>query len=178
MSEPRSRATRAAAPGGVAAGGPRLGLALLVLATAQLMVVLDATIVNVALPHIQRALGFSGSGLEWVVNAYALTFGGLLLRLDVQYADLELGLVDASVVILAKRFRTTRVLSFDPAAFARDLLGMARHQPARQWLKKGDSRCAVLLEPAGASRPSTQTTTPGSKSHPTTAPRPRPRFAG
>ena len=43
------------------------------------MVVLDATIVNVALPHIQHALGFSGSGLEWVVNAYALTFGGLLL---------------------------------------------------------------------------------------------------
>jgi EmrB/QacA subfamily drug resistance transporter len=43
------------------------------------MVVLDATIVNVALPHVQRALGFSGSGLEWVVNAYAVTFGGLLL---------------------------------------------------------------------------------------------------
>jgi EmrB/QacA subfamily drug resistance transporter len=56
-----------------------LGLALVVIATAQLMVVLDATIVNVALPDIQRALGFSGSGLEWVVNAYALTFGGLLL---------------------------------------------------------------------------------------------------
>src|SRR5260370_42676449 len=79
MSETRSVTVRAA-PGGVAADGPRrLGLALLVLATAQLMVVLDATIVNVALPHIQRALGFSGSGLEWVVNAYALTFGGLLL---------------------------------------------------------------------------------------------------
>ena len=43
------------------------------------MVVLDATIVNVALPHIQTALGFSGTGLEWVVNAYALAFGGLLL---------------------------------------------------------------------------------------------------
>jgi EmrB/QacA subfamily drug resistance transporter len=57
----------------------RLGLALVVIATAQLMVVLDATIVNVALPHIQRALGFTGSGLEWVVNAYALTFGGFLL---------------------------------------------------------------------------------------------------
>src|ERR1700746_1978044 len=56
-----------------------LGVALLVIATAQLMVVLDATIVNVALPHIQTALGFSGSGLEWVVNAYALTLGGLLL---------------------------------------------------------------------------------------------------
>src|SRR5256714_10943603 len=79
MSDIRSRTARAAAPGGVAAGQRRLGLALLVLASAQLMVVLDATIVNVALPHIQRALGFSGSGLEWVVNAYALTFGGLLL---------------------------------------------------------------------------------------------------
>ena len=69
---------RAASPG-VAAGGGRLGLALLVIATAQLMVVLDGTIVNVALPHIQQALGFSGTGLEWVVNAYAITFGGLLL---------------------------------------------------------------------------------------------------
>jgi EmrB/QacA subfamily drug resistance transporter len=56
-----------------------LGVALLVIATAQLMVVLDATVVNVALPHIQTALGFSGSGLEWVVNAYALALGGLLL---------------------------------------------------------------------------------------------------
>ena len=54
-------------------------MALLVIATAQLMVVLDATVVNVALPHIQSAFGFSGSGLEWVVNAYALALGGLLL---------------------------------------------------------------------------------------------------
>ncbi len=60
-------------------GDRRLGLALLVIAAAQLMVVLDGTIVNVALPHVQRALGFSGTGLEWVVNAYAVTFGGLLL---------------------------------------------------------------------------------------------------
>src|ERR1022692_3452492 len=70
------------APGGGAVVGPvrrHLGLALVVIATAQLMVVLDATIVNVALPHVQRALGFAGSGLEWVVNAYAVTFGGLLL---------------------------------------------------------------------------------------------------
>ena len=58
--------------------GRRLGLALLVIATAQLMVVLDATIVIVAQPHIQAALGFSGSSLEWVTNAYALAFGGLL----------------------------------------------------------------------------------------------------
>jgi EmrB/QacA subfamily drug resistance transporter len=62
-----------------AAGGGRLGLALFVIAAAQLMVVLDTAIVNVALPHMQRALGFSGTGLEWVVNAYALTFGGLML---------------------------------------------------------------------------------------------------
>jgi EmrB/QacA subfamily drug resistance transporter len=57
----------------------RLGIALAVIATAQLMVVLDATIVNIAQPHIQTALHFSGSNLEWVVNAYALAFGGLLL---------------------------------------------------------------------------------------------------
>ncbi|MGH9170015.1 MAG: MFS transporter [Acidimicrobiales bacterium] len=54
-------------------------LVLAVILTAQLMVVLDATIVNVALPHIQRSLGFSSSSLSWVLNAYVLTFGGLLL---------------------------------------------------------------------------------------------------
>jgi MFS family permease len=57
----------------------RLGLVLAVIATAQLMIIIDLTIVNVALPHIQAALGFSGSNLEWVVNAYAVAFGGLLL---------------------------------------------------------------------------------------------------
>ena len=66
--------------GGQTAERPRrLGLALVVIAAAQLMVVLDATIVNVALPHIQNALHFSGTNLEWVVNAYTLAFGGLLL---------------------------------------------------------------------------------------------------
>src|SRR6201993_4119591 len=80
MSTTHPAAGRAAAGGAGAGPAPRhLGLALVVIATAQLMVVLDATIVNVALPHVQRALGFSGGGLEWVVNAYALTFGGLLL---------------------------------------------------------------------------------------------------
>src|SRR5256885_2174558 len=54
-------------------------LALAVLAVAQFMVVLDVTIVNVALPAIQTDLGFSADGLQWVVNAYTLTFGGLLL---------------------------------------------------------------------------------------------------
>ena len=71
--------TSAISQAGTRNNGRHLGVALAVIATAQLMVVLDATIVNVALPHIQTALGFSGSGLEWVVNAYALTLGGFLL---------------------------------------------------------------------------------------------------
>jgi EmrB/QacA subfamily drug resistance transporter len=52
---------------------------LAVILTTQLMVVLDGTIVNVALPDLQRALGFSTTHLSWVINAYALTFGGLLM---------------------------------------------------------------------------------------------------
>ncbi|MGN6605774.1 MAG: MFS transporter [Jatrophihabitans sp.] len=68
--------------------GPRLrrllpqssaGLVLTLILTSQLMVVLDATIVNVALHDIRTALGFSAENLSWVVNAYTLTFGGLLL---------------------------------------------------------------------------------------------------
>jgi EmrB/QacA subfamily drug resistance transporter len=54
-------------------------LVLAVILTSQLMVVLDATIVNVALPKMQSALDFSPAGLSWVLNAYTLTFGGLLL---------------------------------------------------------------------------------------------------
>src|SRR2546422_4807265 len=54
-------------------------LALVLLSAAQFVVVLDASIVNVALPSIQRALHFSASDLQWVVNAYTLTFGGFLL---------------------------------------------------------------------------------------------------
>ena len=56
---------------------PRLFLVTIL--TAQLMATLDGTIVNVALPHIQRGLGFSSTGLSWVLNAYILAFGGLLL---------------------------------------------------------------------------------------------------
>jgi EmrB/QacA subfamily drug resistance transporter len=55
------------------------GLVLSLILTCQLMVVLDATIVNIALHDIKGSLGFSSAGLSWVVNAYTLTFGGLLL---------------------------------------------------------------------------------------------------
>jgi MFS family permease len=61
------------------AGQRRLGLALLVIATAQLMLVLDDTIVNVALPSMQRSLHLATSQLNWVISFYALAFGGLLL---------------------------------------------------------------------------------------------------
>lgn len=54
-------------------------MALYVLCAGMLMIVLDATVVNVALPAIQEDLGFSQSGLAWVVNAYLISFGGLLL---------------------------------------------------------------------------------------------------
>jgi EmrB/QacA subfamily drug resistance transporter len=54
-------------------------VALVVLCTGMLMIVLDATVVNVALPSIQDDLGFSQSSLAWVVNAYLIAFGGLLL---------------------------------------------------------------------------------------------------
>src|SRR5258708_11768421 len=54
-------------------------IALLVLCTGMLMIVLDMTIVNAALPFIQADLGFSQSSLAWVVNAYLIAFAGLLL---------------------------------------------------------------------------------------------------
>jgi EmrB/QacA subfamily drug resistance transporter len=60
---------------------------LAVLALAQFIVVLDVTIVNVALPHIQADLNFSADGLQWVINAYTLLFGGFLL-LGGRMADL------------------------------------------------------------------------------------------
>jgi EmrB/QacA subfamily drug resistance transporter len=64
---------------GVARRGSHPALALTIIAASQLMVVLDATIVNIALPQIQQTLHFSTTSLSWVLNAYTLTFGGLLL---------------------------------------------------------------------------------------------------
>src|SRR2546422_2434630 len=61
-----------------AARDPRW-LTLVVVCAGMLMIVLDATIVNVALPSIRRDLGFTQSSLAWVVNAYLIAFGGVLL---------------------------------------------------------------------------------------------------
>ena len=72
-------ATAAATPSDAKGLDPRRWKALAVLAVAQFMVVLDASIVNVALPSIQTDLGFSESSLQWVVNAYTLAFGGFLM---------------------------------------------------------------------------------------------------
>lgn len=57
----------------------RRSLALTVLCCVQFMLVLDDTVVNVALPSLREELGFSAAGLTWVANAYFLAFGGMLL---------------------------------------------------------------------------------------------------
>jgi EmrB/QacA subfamily drug resistance transporter len=66
-------------PAPLASPGDRRWLVLVVVAIAQLMVVLDSTIVNIALPSAQHSLGFANSDRQWVVTAYALAFGSLLL---------------------------------------------------------------------------------------------------
>jgi EmrB/QacA subfamily drug resistance transporter len=78
MSEPAVEARRAGAAAGMGGPGRRWWI-LGVVGLAQLMVVLDATIVNIALPSAQRALAFSNADRQWVVTAYSLAFGGLLL---------------------------------------------------------------------------------------------------
>src|ERR1700753_2118921 len=96
--------------------------ALVVLCTGMLMIVLDMTIVNVALPSIQSDLGFSQAGLAWVVNAYLIAFAGLLLlagRLGdlagrrgvvltglalCTAASLACGLADSQGMLIAARF--------------------------------------------------------------------------
>ena len=79
-------------------------LALIVLCCGNLMIVLDSTIVNVALPSIQDSLGFSQTSLAWVVNAYLLTFGGCLLlggRLGDLFGQRRLFLIGISIFTVA-----------------------------------------------------------------------------
>jgi EmrB/QacA subfamily drug resistance transporter len=76
QSTPRSPVAPIADTGGIAT---RRWIALAFVATAQLMIALDATITNIALPSAQSDLGFSDAQRQWVITAYTLTFGGLLL---------------------------------------------------------------------------------------------------
>jgi len=109
----------------------RLTIALIVIVTCQLMIMLDMTIVNTALPTIQHALHFSAANLVWVINAYAVAFGGLLLfggRLGDLYGRRTifiLGLVVFTGASLAGGFAqnstwllTTRVIQGVGAAIA------------------------------------------------------------
>ena len=112
MPAPTARRARTARRGAIGLG---------VVLVAQLMLVLDATVVNVALPHIQTDLGFTPAGLSWVLNAYTLAFGGLLLlggRLGDVFGRLrtfEIGLGD-----LHRR---------EPARRPRDDPGLAHRRP-------------------------------------------------
>ncbi len=113
---------------------PRRWRALAVLALAQFMVILDATIVNVALPAIRTDLGFDDESLQWVINAYVLVFGGFLL-LGGRAADLLgrrrvflAGLVLFGVASLAGGFATTEAQLI--AARAVQGLGAAILSPA------------------------------------------------
>ena len=93
----------------------RPGLSLAIILTCQLMLVLDATVMNVALPRIQSNLHFSSSSLAWVLDAYTLTFGGLLLlggRLGDLYGRRRLftaGIVLFTLASLAGGLSTTGV---------------------------------------------------------------------
>ena len=102
---------------GTESTNPHLGIALAIICAAELMVVLDATVVNVALPSIQRQLHFSSVNLEWVITGYALAFGGLLL-LGGRIGDL----------FGRRRMFITGVLLFTTASF---LGGLA---PDQGWL--------------------------------------------
>jgi EmrB/QacA subfamily drug resistance transporter len=84
--------------------GRKRWLALIVLCLGDLMIVLDSTIVNVALPSIKSDLGFTQTSLAWVVNAYLLTFGGFLLlggRLGDLYGHRRLFLIGISLFTVA-----------------------------------------------------------------------------
>jgi len=77
--QPQTPLPPAATGTAIEAGSRRLGITLAIVLCAQLMIILDATVVNIALPNIARGLHLSATGLSWVLNSYSLTFGGLLL---------------------------------------------------------------------------------------------------
>ena len=111
----------------------RRWLALAVVCLGVLMIVLDTTIVNVALPSIRADLGFTETTLVWVVNAYLLTFGGFLLlggRLGDLYGHRRVFLV--GIVVLHRRLARLR---------ARDLAGAAGRRARGAGHRRRGRRC-------------------------------------
>ena len=128
----------------------RRWLILAVIGIAQLMVVLDVTIVNIALPSAQRDLGFSDDDRQWVITAYALAFGGLLL-LGGRIADL---------------FGRKRTFIDRPARLRRRLRAR-RRRPELRRARRGPRRCrasfAAMLAPAALSLLTTTFTDPAER---------------
>jgi len=128
---------------------PNLGLVLAVLAGAQLMVVLDITIITIAVPSVQHDMNFSPTALQWVVNGYTLPFGGLLL-LGGRLGDL-----------LGRR----RIFQIGAALFVISSLlgGLAQNQT---WLiasRVGQGIGAALLSPTAYSLVATTFTEPSAR---------------
>src|SRR2546427_100227 len=102
----------------VIASARRKWLALALLCTVQFMVVLDIAIVNVALPSIQKDLGFSEGNLQWVISAYALLFGGVLPDLLswpwIFFVNVPVGVAAFAITpLLIRESRDSSARSFD-----------------------------------------------------------------
>ena len=141
MSRMTAGSSSTVAPGtGTPAADRRRWLALYVLCAGVLMIVLDVTIVNVALPSIQDDLGFSQSNLAWVVNAYLIPFGGLLLlvgRLGDLVGQRRVFLAGLTVFIVASLVLRPRA---DPGDADRRPLRPGRRRRADLGGDPGDDR--------------------------------------
>ena len=126
----------------------RRWLALIVVCFGQLMIVLDSTIVNVALPSIQRDLHFSQADLTWVVNAYLITYGSLLLLAG-----------RAGDLIGRKRVFLAGVVVFTIASV---LNGFA--PTPRRWWSPASFRAPVVRSRRGSSSPSSSPASPSRSS--------------
>ncbi|MFI7106989.1 MFS transporter [Nonomuraea sp. NPDC050227] len=152
MTEHSTHAARTGpGPAGAAAAHQRHpGLMLAIVLTCQTMFILDTNVVNIALPDIQHDLGFSAAGLSWVLNAYMLTFGGLLL-LGGRVGD----------IVGQRRALVGGVAVFTLASLAGGLAtsaGMLLAARAGQGIGAAVAAPTVLAEPvpAGVSRTSPQ----------------------
>lgn len=128
---------------------PKRWWALVVIAGAQLMVILDGTIVNIALPSVQNGLGMSDTNRQWVITAYSLAFGGLLL-------------LGGRIVDLVGRKRTFMIGLVGFAAAS--ALGGAADGPSTLFAARAlQGACAALLAPSALSLLTTTFTDPAER---------------